>query len=143
MISLAGPSRPVITLNKAMTHIQAYIPSRLTVSRDRSRKQLYPNKTSPHPLPQDNISETWLLHQCSLISNCPPPPYPSPHPPTGPLPSDDNHLEKLDPKGCPPLGRKSHPSYRIGQCVSHTLSVLEGTSASRLCWLLLLYTPTT
>ena len=30
-----------------------------------------------------------------------------------------------------------------GQCVSHTPSVLEGTSASRLCWLLLLYTPAT
>ena len=26
--------------------------------------------------------------------------------------SDDNRLERLDPKGCPPLGRKSHPSYR-------------------------------
>ena len=30
---------------------------------------------------------------------------------------DDNRLERLDPKGCPPLGRKSHPSYRIGLTV--------------------------
>ena len=104
---MAGPSRPVITLNKAMTHTQVYILSRLTVSRDHTRKQIYPNKTSPHPPPQDiNISATWLLHQRSLISNPPPPPRP--------LPSDDNRLERLDPKGCPPLGRKSHPSYRTG-----------------------------
>ena len=27
--------------------------------------------------------------------------------------SDNSRLERLDPKGCPPLGRKSHPSYRI------------------------------
>ena len=72
---MAGPSRPVITLNKAMTHTQVYILSRLTVSRDHTRKQIYPNETSPHPPPQDiNISATWLLHQRSLISNPPPPP---------------------------------------------------------------------
>ena len=100
MISLAGPSRPVITFNKSMTHIQAHIPSRLTVSEDHTRKQLYPNKTSPYPPPQDiNISATWLLHQWSLLSNRVPPPPPPP------LPSDNSRLERLDPKGCPPLGR--------------------------------------
>ena len=112
---MAGPSRPVITLNKAMTHTQVYILSRLTVSRDHTRKQIYPNKNSPHPPPQDiNISATWLLHQRSLISNRPhrPPLPPVPFLLPRQLPSDDNRLERLDPKGCPPLGRKSHPSYR-------------------------------
>ena len=26
---------------------------------------------------------------------------------------DDSCIERLDPKGCPPLGPKSHPSHRI------------------------------
>ena len=66
------------------------------------------------PPPQDiNISATWLLHQRSPISNRPHRPTPPPPPLPRQLPSDDNRLERLDPKGCPPLGRKSHPSYRI------------------------------
>ena len=71
-----------------MTHTQVYMLSRLTVSRDHTRKQIYPNKNSPHPPPQDiNISATWLLHQRSLISNRPhrPPPPPSPSPGNFPL----------------------------------------------------------
>ena len=87
-----------------MTYIlQAYILSRFTVSRDHTRNKLYPNKTSPQ---DTNISATWLFQQWPLISyhHLPPP---------QPLPSDDNRLERLDPKGCPPLGRKSHLSYRI------------------------------
>ena len=31
------------------------------------------------------------------------------HPPTPPAPFDDSRLERLDPKGCPPPGHKSHP----------------------------------
>ena len=44
-----------------------------------------------------------------------PPPTPTllpPSPPSQPLPSHDSRLGRLDPKGCPPLGRKSHPLYR-------------------------------
>ena len=75
-----------------MTHTQVYILSRLTVSRDHTRKQIYPNKNSPHPPPQDiNISATWLLHQRSLISNRPhTPPPPHPPPPPSPSPSPGN-----------------------------------------------------
>ena len=34
---------------------------------------------------------------------------------------DDSRLERLDPKGCLPLGRKSHPSYRTSAGAHHDL----------------------
>ena len=47
-----------------------------------------------------------------LLSPTPsPPPPPPPFLPSTPL--DDSRFEILDPKGCPPPGRKSHPSYRF------------------------------
>ena len=102
----------------SMTHTQVYILSRLTVSQDHTRKQIYPNKNSPHPPPPTLRYQ----HLCDVapppaISNLqPPPPPPPPLPLPRQLPSDDNRLERLDPKGCPPLGRKSHPSYRTDVC---------------------------
>ena len=121
---MAGPSRPVITLNKAMTHTQVYILSRLTVSRDHTRKQIYPNKNSPHPTPPTPRYQ----HLCDVapppaISNLQPPPPPPPPLPRQ-LPSDDNRLERLDPKGCPPLDRKSHPWYRLS-----SVCTLKGSAA--------------
>ena len=67
-----------------------------------------------------------------------PPPFPLS---SQPLPSDDNRLERLDPKGCPPLGRKSHPSYRMLH--SQPFSMAAGQRRVVLCavvvgWLLLL-----
>ena len=84
IISLAGPSRPVNTLIKTMTHTQAYIHSRLTVSREHTRKQLFPNKTSPHPHPK--ISTSVRRGLPPVTSNLLPPPPPSPLFPQ-PLPS--------------------------------------------------------
>ena len=40
-------------------------------------------------------------------------------------PVDDTGLEGLDPKGCPPLGHKSHSSYRVSSdiCFSQYMSL--------------------
>ena len=86
---MAGPSRPVITLNKAMTHTQVYILSRLTVSRDHTRKTDLPEqKLPPPPTPR-------YQHLCDVapppaISNLQPPPPPPPPPPQSPSPSPGN-----------------------------------------------------
>ena len=78
---MAGPSRPVITLNKAMTHTQVYILSRLTVSRDHTRKQIYPNKNSPHP-PTPRYQHLCDVAPPPAISNLQPPPPTLPSPPS-------------------------------------------------------------
>ena len=85
-------------------------------------KAALPKQNLPSPPPQDiNISETWLLHQWSLTSN-------------RPL-TKKKRLEKLDPKGCPPLGRKSHPSYILAVCVLLFVHIRGRTYAKKLRFL--------
>ena len=102
-----------------MTRTQAYRLSRLTVSRDHTRSHVYPNTTTtttphpPPPHPHPNLSQ----HHCDVAlppvtSNLLPPPLPLPLYPQ-PIPSGNSHLDRLDPKGCPPLGPESPPSCRI------------------------------
>ena len=93
MISLAGLSRPVIAPNKTMTHTQAYRLSRLTVSRDHTRPQLYPNTTFPPPPPPT----PWNQHLCDVAlppvtSNLLPPPLPPPLSPRPPPPPPNHFL---------------------------------------------------
>ena len=59
------------------------------------------------------VASTLLPPPLPLLPLPPQHSLPSPLPPSTPskpLPSDDSHLERLDPRGCPPLGSKSHPS---------------------------------
>ena len=67
-----------------------------------------PTTGQGRPTPQPGVasSKTTPLNPLAF-----PPPITSQPSQSGWL--DDNRLERLDPKGCPPLGRKSHPSYRI------------------------------
>ena len=60
-------------------------------------------------LPAINICDMALQ---PVTFNLLPPPPRSPLSPQ-PIPSDDSRLERPHPKGCPPLGCKSHPLCRI------------------------------
>ena len=131
MISLTGLPRPVITPSKTVTHTQAHRLSRLAVSRDHTKSQLS-NTTSPHR----KISKSLLVALPPVTSNLLPPPSPLPPPPSllspQPLSSDNSRLERLDPKGCPPLDRKSHPSNQKIIMVSDVVkfsSPQQGTQA--------------
>ena len=117
-------------------------------------------------LVQASVKRLWLM-QHTFIALCSssnlqrvswrtitPPPLPPPPPPPRPLPFDDNRVERLDPKSCPPLGRKTPPSYRIWRtrptCLANTCRLSLSLSlslsccnnpiilANRLLWLLLL-----
>ena len=102
-----------------MTHNQAYrlsistygLPGHQTTALPQHHLLHHPHP--PHPTTRyQHLCDVALPPATSnLLPPSPTPPTPPPPPPTTSV--DDNRLEGLDPTGCPPLVRKSHPPYRI------------------------------